>query len=233
MNFSFFFEAVWLLGWQQRLRYTNHGAELHINNWRFQVRTCHGTHLKKVNDGYISLAGLPYQLKGQYGFHQEVDKTSDTGEEGSFLRMGTRTQNKIGLSSRQNKWCSWSWYSHWKKKEGVDFLSKRNSLDKSCKRFKKVCTRGQMHHSQRKKWRELSKSLSSTCTLLFIVLMFFLNRLFLKNKMINLSTLMLMRWNCRSVHNKKKKKLKLVDFIKNEILLVATCSSDSIGVQVS
>lgn len=49
-----------------------------------------------MNDGYISLAGLPYQLKGQYGFHQEVDNASDTGEEGSFLR--TPTQNKIGLS---------------------------------------------------------------------------------------------------------------------------------------
>lgn len=142
MNFSFCLRQFDYLGGSRGWDFThvsnpNHGTKPHINNWRGQVRTCHGTHLKKVNDGYISLASLPYQLKGQYGFHQEVDNTSDTGEEGSFLRTGTRAQNKIGLSSRQNKWCCWSWYSHWKKKEGVDFFSKPNSLDKSCKWLKK------------------------------------------------------------------------------------------------
>lgn len=114
----------------------NHCIELHINKWRGQVGTCHGTHLKQVNDGYISLAGLPYQLKGQYGFHQEVDNASDTGGKGGFLRTGTHTQNKIGLSSQQNKWCCWSWYSHWKK-EGVDFFLKHKALDKGHKWLKK------------------------------------------------------------------------------------------------
>lgn len=39
-----------------------------------------------MNDGYISLPGLPYQQKGQYGFHQEVDEAGDTGKPGSFWR---------------------------------------------------------------------------------------------------------------------------------------------------
>lgn len=57
--------------------------------------------IKEVNDGYILLPGLPYRLKGQYGFHQMRREIQVSQE-----AFGERnTQNKIGLSSQKNKWC--------------------------------------------------------------------------------------------------------------------------------
>lgn len=46
-----------------------------------------------MNDGSIPFPALPYQLKGQYGFHQEVSQAA--------FEAGTHTQNKIGLSSQK------------------------------------------------------------------------------------------------------------------------------------
>lgn len=54
-----------------------------------------------MNDGYISLPGLPYQQKGQYGFHQEVDEAGDTGKPGSF--WGREHTHKTRLACLHSK----------------------------------------------------------------------------------------------------------------------------------
>lgn len=48
-----------------------------------------------MNDGYISLPGLPYQQKGQYGFHHEVDEARDTGEPGGFRGGGHTHKTRL------------------------------------------------------------------------------------------------------------------------------------------